>query len=95
MMYDCWFVNALWGFFVWFIITMSTLFILQNCHLTSFCADHEGKAGMASLILKHNASLDLEQMYKQVVTYLPSYACPLFLRVQVSCIIALCIQTST
>ncbi|XP_010398295.1 long-chain fatty acid transport protein 6 isoform X2 [Corvus cornix cornix] len=43
---------------------------------------HEGKAGMASLILKHNASLDLEQMYKQVVTYLPSYACPLFLRVQ-------------
>ncbi|XP_074021913.1 long-chain fatty acid transport protein 6-like [Numenius arquata] len=44
--------------------------------------DHEGKAGMASLILKQNASLDLEQMYKQVVTYLPSYACPLFLRVQ-------------
>uniref|UniRef100_A0A8D2PV53 long-chain-fatty-acid--CoA ligase n=1 Tax=Zosterops lateralis melanops TaxID=1220523 RepID=A0A8D2PV53_ZOSLA len=44
--------------------------------------DHEGKAGMASLILKHNASLDLEQMYKQVVTYLPSYACPLFLRIQ-------------
>ncbi|NWT51641.1 S27A6 protein, partial [Erythrocercus mccallii] len=44
--------------------------------------DHEGKAGMASIILKHNASLDLEQMYKQVVTHLPSYACPLFLRVQ-------------
>ncbi|XP_068523311.1 long-chain fatty acid transport protein 6-like [Anas acuta] len=44
--------------------------------------DHEGKAGMASLILKQNKSLDLEQMYKQVVTYLPSYARPLFLRVQ-------------
>ncbi|XP_074787699.1 long-chain fatty acid transport protein 6 isoform X5 [Athene noctua] len=44
--------------------------------------DHEGKAGMASLILKQSTSLDLEQMYKQVVTYLPSYACPLFLRVQ-------------
>ncbi|XP_061872437.1 long-chain fatty acid transport protein 6 isoform X2 [Colius striatus] len=44
--------------------------------------DHEGKAGMASLILKQNMSLDLEQMHKQVVTYLPSYACPLFLRVQ-------------
>ncbi|XP_053911178.1 long-chain fatty acid transport protein 6 isoform X1 [Cuculus canorus] len=44
--------------------------------------DHEGKAGMACLILKQNASLDLEQMYKQVVTCLPSYACPLFLRVQ-------------
>lgn len=71
---------------------MSTLFMLQNSHFSSFCTGHEGKAGMASLILKHNASLDLEQMYKQVVTYLPSYACPLFLRVQVSCIIALCIQ---
>ncbi|XP_061234112.1 long-chain fatty acid transport protein 6 isoform X2 [Neopsephotus bourkii] len=44
--------------------------------------DHEGKAGMASLILKQNTLLDLEQIYKQVVTYLPSYACPLFLRVQ-------------
>ncbi|XP_029861242.1 long-chain fatty acid transport protein 6 isoform X2 [Aquila chrysaetos chrysaetos] len=44
--------------------------------------DHEGKAGMASLILKQNTSLDLGQMYKQVVTYLPSYACPLFLRLQ-------------
>ncbi|XP_064294647.1 long-chain fatty acid transport protein 6 [Phalacrocorax carbo] len=44
--------------------------------------DHEGKAGMASLILKQNTLLDLEQMYKHVVTYLPSYACPLFLRVQ-------------
>ncbi|NWU83034.1 S27A6 protein, partial [Onychorhynchus coronatus] len=43
---------------------------------------HEGKTGMASLILKQNTSLDLEQIYKQVVTYLPSYACPLFLRVQ-------------
>lgn len=72
-----------------------TLFRLQNSHLTSLHAGHEGKAGMASLILKHNASLDLEQLYKQVVTYLPSYACPLFLRVQVSCIIALRVQTST
>ncbi|NXC72309.1 S27A6 protein, partial [Anhinga anhinga] len=44
--------------------------------------DHEGKAGMASLILKQSTSLDLEQMFKHVVTYLPSYACPLFLRVQ-------------
>ncbi|XP_062473443.1 long-chain fatty acid transport protein 6 isoform X3 [Pezoporus occidentalis] len=44
--------------------------------------DHEGKAGMASLILKQNTLLDLEQIYKQVVTYLPNYACPLFLRVQ-------------
>uniref|UniRef100_A0A8C4VPT9 long-chain-fatty-acid--CoA ligase n=1 Tax=Gopherus evgoodei TaxID=1825980 RepID=A0A8C4VPT9_9SAUR len=45
--------------------------------------DHEGKAGMVSVILKPNKSLDLEQMYEQVVTYLPGYACPLFLRLQV------------
>nr|XP_032651338.1 long-chain fatty acid transport protein 6 isoform X2 [Chelonoidis abingdonii] len=44
--------------------------------------DHEGKAGMVSVILKPNKSLDLEQMYEQVVTYLPGYACPLFLRLQ-------------
>jgi len=49
---------------------------------------------MASLILKQNRAMDLEQMYKQVVTYLPGYACPLFLRVQVSWMSALCIQTS-
>uniref|UniRef100_A0A663FK15 Long-chain-fatty-acid--CoA ligase n=1 Tax=Aquila chrysaetos chrysaetos TaxID=223781 RepID=A0A663FK15_AQUCH len=59
-----------------------SLFTFQNSPLTSFPPDHEGKAGMASLILKQNTSLDLGQMYKQVVTYLPSYACPLFLRLQ-------------
>lgn len=74
---------------------MSALFVFQNAHLASFPPDHEGKAGMASLILKQNTSLDLEQMYKQVVTYLPSYACPLFLRVQVSCMIAQCIEAGT
>lgn len=49
---------------------------------------------MASLILKQNKAIDLEKMYKQVVTYLPGYACPLFLRVQVSWMTTLCIQTS-
>ncbi|XP_060091501.1 long-chain fatty acid transport protein 6 [Heteronotia binoei] len=43
---------------------------------------YEGKAGMASVILKPNKSLDLEKLYQHVVTYLPSYACPLFLRHQ-------------
>ncbi|XP_066471902.1 long-chain fatty acid transport protein 6 [Tiliqua scincoides] len=43
---------------------------------------HEGKVGMAAVILKPNKSLDLEQLYQHVVTYLPSYACPLFLRLQ-------------
>ncbi|XP_037657858.1 long-chain fatty acid transport protein 6 [Choloepus didactylus] len=44
--------------------------------------DYEGKAGMASIILKPNKFLDLEKVYLQVVTFLPGYACPLFLRIQ-------------
>ncbi|XP_004609886.2 long-chain fatty acid transport protein 6 [Sorex araneus] len=44
--------------------------------------DYEGKAGMASIILKPNKSLDLEKLYEQVVTFLPAYACPRFLRIQ-------------
>ncbi|XP_057644648.1 long-chain fatty acid transport protein 6 [Chionomys nivalis] len=43
---------------------------------------YEGKAGMASIILKPNKSLDLEKMYDQLVTSLPAYACPRFLRIQ-------------
>ncbi|XP_045854744.1 long-chain fatty acid transport protein 6 [Meles meles] len=44
--------------------------------------DYEGKAGMASVTLKPNKSLDLEKVYEQVVTFLPAYACPRFLRIQ-------------
>nr|XP_020653194.1 long-chain fatty acid transport protein 6 [Pogona vitticeps] len=43
---------------------------------------YEGKAGMASVILKPQRSLDLKQLYEHMATYLPSYACPLFLRLQ-------------
>uniref|UniRef100_A0A671DW24 long-chain-fatty-acid--CoA ligase n=1 Tax=Rhinolophus ferrumequinum TaxID=59479 RepID=A0A671DW24_RHIFE len=42
----------------------------------------EGKTGMASIILKPNKSLDLGKVYQQVVTFLPVYACPRFLRIQ-------------
>ncbi|XP_042839285.1 long-chain fatty acid transport protein 6 isoform X2 [Panthera tigris] len=44
--------------------------------------DYEGKAGMASITLKPNKSLDLEKVYEQVVSFLPAYACPRFLRIQ-------------
>lgn len=44
--------------------------------------DYEGKTGMASITLKPNKSLDLEKVYEQVVTFLPAYACPRFLRIQ-------------
>ncbi|XP_007945650.1 long-chain fatty acid transport protein 6 [Orycteropus afer afer] len=43
---------------------------------------YEGKAGMASIILKPNKSLDLDKVYDHVVTFLPGYACPRFLRIQ-------------
>lgn len=38
---------------------------------------------MASITLKPNKSLDLEKVYEQVVTFLPAYARPQFLRMQV------------
>ncbi|KAG8456221.1 hypothetical protein GDO86_002134 [Hymenochirus boettgeri] len=44
--------------------------------------DHEGKIGMVSIILKPNETLDPKSVYEQVVTYLPSYAQPRFLRLQ-------------
>ncbi|XP_008589488.1 PREDICTED: long-chain fatty acid transport protein 6, partial [Galeopterus variegatus] len=43
---------------------------------------YEGKAGMASIILKPNKSLDLDKVYEQVVACLPVYAYPRFLRIQ-------------
>ncbi|XP_057592002.1 long-chain fatty acid transport protein 6 isoform X2 [Hippopotamus amphibius kiboko] len=44
--------------------------------------DYEGKTGMAAITLKPDKSLDLEKVYEQVVTFLPAYACPRFLRIQ-------------
>ncbi|KAM8962011.1 long-chain fatty acid transport protein 6 [Pelodytes ibericus] len=44
--------------------------------------DHEGKVGMASIILKPDKTLDLHTIYEQVTNYLPGYACPRFLRLQ-------------
>lgn len=43
---------------------------------------YEGKVGMASIILKPNKCLDLKKVYEQVLTSLPAYACPRFLRIQ-------------
>ncbi|KAG9487859.1 hypothetical protein GDO78_007583 [Eleutherodactylus coqui] len=44
--------------------------------------DHEGKVGMASIILKPGMSLHLKSIYEHVVNYLPGYAYPRFLRLQ-------------
>lgn len=44
---------------------------------------HEGRAGMAALVLRPPHSLDLEQLYSHVSENLPPYAWPRFLRLQV------------
>ncbi|NP_001011348.2 long-chain fatty acid transport protein 6 [Xenopus tropicalis] len=44
--------------------------------------EHEGKVGMASIIVKANETLDVKTIYEQIVTYLPGYARPRFLRLQ-------------
>ncbi|KAM5192699.1 long-chain fatty acid transport protein 6 [Mantella aurantiaca] len=44
--------------------------------------DHEGKVGMASIILKPGQSLDLKSICEQCIAYLPAYAFPRFLRLQ-------------
>ncbi len=40
----------------------------------------EGRAGMVALVIEH--PIDLSTFRKHLLTFLPSYACPLFLRIQ-------------
>ncbi|XP_071846102.1 long-chain fatty acid transport protein 6-like isoform X2 [Apostichopus japonicus] len=42
----------------------------------------DGRAGMASLILRNNATLDCPALYKHITERLPSYACPKFVRIK-------------
>lgn len=44
---------------------------------------HEGRIGMASLKLKENMDFDGKATYQHVKNYLPSYARPRFIRIQV------------
>uniref|UniRef100_UPI00358E50C4 long-chain fatty acid transport protein 2-like n=1 Tax=Myxine glutinosa TaxID=7769 RepID=UPI00358E50C4 len=43
---------------------------------------HEGKAGMASVVLKPESELNCRKLYEHMVIFLPTYARPLFVRVQ-------------
>ncbi|XP_043990200.1 very long-chain acyl-CoA synthetase [Gambusia affinis] len=45
---------------------------------------HEGRAGMAAATLKKGARFDGSKLYDHVVSYLPSYARPRFIRLQSS-----------
>lgn len=40
----------------------------------------EGKAGMASIV-DPSGTVDLKTLYKKISNQLPSYACPLFIRI--------------
>ncbi|XP_072039081.1 long-chain fatty acid transport protein 2-like [Amphiura filiformis] len=41
----------------------------------------DGRAGMAAIVLAQNTSLDTKNLYQYVTKTLPSYACPMFLRI--------------
>uniref|UniRef100_A0AAQ6A3Y1 long-chain-fatty-acid--CoA ligase n=1 Tax=Amphiprion ocellaris TaxID=80972 RepID=A0AAQ6A3Y1_AMPOC len=45
---------------------------------------HEGRIGMAAVTLKEGQDFDCADAYKQVATYLPTYARPRFIRIQPS-----------
>lgn len=62
---------------------ISTLDYIQEANVYGVTVpENEGRAGMAALRLKPGCVLDRKDMYKHVVTNLPSYARPLFLRIQ-------------
>ncbi|PIK45724.1 putative very long-chain acyl-CoA synthetase-like [Apostichopus japonicus] len=44
----------------------------------------DGRAGMASLILRNDVTLDCPALYKHITERLPSYACPKFVRIKES-----------
>ncbi|MBN3271673.1 S27A2 synthetase, partial [Polyodon spathula] len=44
--------------------------------------DHEGRIGMAAVKLEEAKQLECDKVYSHVVSYLPSYARPRFLRIQ-------------
>lgn len=45
---------------------------------------HEGRIGMAAVTVKEGTQFDGCKMYSHVVSYLPSYARPRFIRMQVN-----------
>lgn len=58
-------------------ITLSSYFDLN-------WSGHEGRIGMAAIKLKENMDFDGKAAYQHVKNYLPSYARPRFIRIQVN-----------
>lgn len=61
-------------------ITIHLSFTIHSLNLTS---GHEGRIGMAAVKLKENMDFDSGAIYQHVKNYLPSYARPRFIRIQV------------
>lgn len=56
----------------------------NKCFVCFYClAGHEGRIGMAAITVNEGAQFDGSKIYNHVVNYLPSYARPRFIRIQV------------
>uniref|UniRef100_A0A8C9WV24 long-chain-fatty-acid--CoA ligase n=1 Tax=Sander lucioperca TaxID=283035 RepID=A0A8C9WV24_SANLU len=63
------------------ILTMAPCILEANVYGVKV-EGHEGRIGMAAVLLKEGEDFDCLQTYKQVVNYLPAYARPRFIRIQ-------------
>lgn len=75
--------------------TVLLFFCMQHVALLSiipfwFVPGHEGKIGMAAIRLKDGCPFDGKKLFIHTKDYLPSYAIPRFIRIQVRNWIDLC-----
>ncbi|XP_074118240.1 long-chain fatty acid transport protein 3 isoform X2 [Sminthopsis crassicaudata] len=64
---------------------LGTLDMLQDVNVYGVTVPgHEGRAGMAAVVLRPHHTLDLDRFYAHVAEILPPYAQPRFLRIQES-----------
>ncbi|XP_035520311.1 hsFATP2a_ACSVL_like domain-containing protein [Morone saxatilis] len=66
------------------VLTMANCILEANVYGVKV-EGHEGRIGMAAVLLKEGEDFDCSGTYKQVVNYLPAYARPRFIRIQ-SCL---------
>lgn len=52
--------------------------------LALFFEGHEGRIGMAAITIKKGEELHCKKMFSHVASYLPAYAQPRFIRIQVA-----------
>ncbi|KAI5629276.1 long-chain fatty acid transport protein 6 precursor, partial [Silurus asotus] len=64
------------------------VFVYQNHKIISMKREtvpgHEGRAGMAALVINPECAFDGKKLFENVMSYLPGYARPLFIRIQES-----------